>query len=83
VYALPQHVLPLAGGRHTREAPGWVGALAALGTGVAQTCVYEFFHCIQHLGYQPRWGWVLPAGRLQTGSILDDGVALSLRAAAW
>jgi sterol desaturase/sphingolipid hydroxylase (fatty acid hydroxylase superfamily) len=37
---------------------GATGALAALATGVAQTCVYEFFHCIQHLGYVPRWGWV-------------------------
>ena len=37
---------------------GWTGALAALGTGVVQTCVYEYFHCIQHLGYQPKWGWV-------------------------
>src|SRR5262249_27088359 len=26
---------------------GWTGALAALATGVTQTCVYEFFHCIQ------------------------------------
>ncbi len=37
---------------------GWVGALAALGTGVVQTCIYEFFHCIQHLGYAPKWAWV-------------------------
>ena len=37
---------------------GWVGALAALATGVVQTCIYEYFHCIQHLGYQPKWAWV-------------------------
>lgn len=37
---------------------GWVGALAALCTGVVQTCTYEFFHCIQHLGYAPKWSWV-------------------------
>ena len=37
---------------------GWTGALAALTTGVVQTCVYEYFHCIQHLGYQPKWEWV-------------------------
>ena len=37
---------------------GWTGALAALFTGVVQTCVYEFFHCIQHLGYAPKWSWV-------------------------
>ena len=22
------------------------------------TCIYEFFHCIQHLAYKPRWKWV-------------------------
>lgn len=37
---------------------GWYGALAALATGVVQTCVYEYFHCIQHLGYAPKWEWV-------------------------
>ena len=26
---------------------GWTGALASLATGVIQTCVYEYFHCIQ------------------------------------
>jgi sterol desaturase/sphingolipid hydroxylase (fatty acid hydroxylase superfamily) len=36
----------------------WPGALAALCGGVIQTCVYEYFHCIQHLGYQPPWAWV-------------------------
>jgi sterol desaturase/sphingolipid hydroxylase (fatty acid hydroxylase superfamily) len=34
------------------------GALAALCTGVVTTCIYEFFHCIEHLGYAPAWGWV-------------------------
>ena len=37
---------------------GWTGALAALATGVVQTCVYEYVHCIQHLGYLPKWAWV-------------------------
>ncbi|HCX14318.1 MAG TPA: fatty acid hydroxylase [Rhodospirillaceae bacterium] len=37
---------------------GWVGGVAALGVGVIQTCLYEYFHCIQHLGYAPKWGWV-------------------------
>ncbi|AQS89022.1 fatty acid hydroxylase [Neoasaia chiangmaiensis NBRC 101099] len=37
---------------------GGPGAFAALATGFATTCVYEFFHCIQHLAYKPRWGWV-------------------------
>lgn len=37
---------------------GWPGAAAALCTGVLQTCFYEYMHCIQHLGYVPKWGWV-------------------------
>ncbi len=37
---------------------GWPGASAALCTGVLQTCFYEFIHCIQHLGYAPKWDWV-------------------------
>ncbi len=37
---------------------GVYGAVAALCTGVVTTCFYEFFHCIEHLGYAPSWGWV-------------------------
>ncbi|MFM2041492.1 MAG: hypothetical protein RLY86_68 [Pseudomonadota bacterium] len=37
---------------------GQAGAAAALATGLLSTCVYEFFHCIQHLNYKPRWAWV-------------------------
>ncbi|WP_241767650.1 sterol desaturase family protein [Tanticharoenia sakaeratensis] len=37
---------------------GAAGAWAGLAAGFATTCVYEFFHCIQHLAYKPRWGWV-------------------------
>lgn len=37
---------------------GFYGALAALCAGVLTTCVYEFFHCIEHLGYAPSWAWV-------------------------
>ncbi len=37
---------------------GAYGAVAALGAGVLTTCFYEFFHCIEHLGYAPSWGWV-------------------------
>ncbi|CAI9122203.1 sterol desaturase family protein [Brytella acorum] len=37
---------------------GWGGAFAAATTGLVTTCVYEFFHCIQHLAYKPRWKWV-------------------------
>jgi len=33
-------------------------AFAALSTGLVMTCIYEFFHCIQHLAYKPRWAWV-------------------------
>ncbi len=35
------------------------GALAAFATGLIQTCVYEFFHCIQHLAYKPKRKWVM------------------------
>lgn len=34
------------------------GAAAALAAGLITTCVYEFFHCIQHLGYKPKTKWV-------------------------
>ena len=37
---------------------GVTGAVAALCTGVITTCVYEYFHCIEHLGYLPKWAWV-------------------------
>lgn len=42
---------------------GWLiggpaGSAAALSSGLVCTCVYEFFHCIQHLNYKPRWAWV-------------------------
>jgi len=42
---------------------GWLiggpaGAAAALSAGLLWTCTYEFFHCIQHLNYKPRWAWV-------------------------
>lgn len=34
------------------------GAAAAFATGMIQTCVNEFFHCIQHLAYQPKNKWL-------------------------
>ncbi|GAB6854813.1 hypothetical protein JCM15831A_18370 [Asaia astilbis] len=42
---------------------GWAiggasAAFTALSTGLVMTCIYEFFHCIQHLAYKPRWAWV-------------------------
>ena len=33
---------------------GLAGGVAAFGTGLLTTCVYEFCHCIQHLNYKPR-----------------------------
>ena len=33
---------------------GLPGGIAAFGTGLLTTCVYEFCHCIQHLNYKPR-----------------------------
>ncbi|MDE7547450.1 sterol desaturase family protein [Acetobacter fabarum] len=37
---------------------GVATAAAALSTGIAITCIYEFFHCIQHLNYKPRSAWI-------------------------
>ncbi len=38
---------------------GGTGAAAiAFGTGMVTTCVNEFFHCIQHLSYKPRYAWI-------------------------
>jgi sterol desaturase/sphingolipid hydroxylase (fatty acid hydroxylase superfamily) len=37
---------------------GWPGAVTALCAGVVETAIYEFFHCIEHLGYLPKWQWV-------------------------
>lgn len=34
------------------------GAAAAFATGMIQTCVNEFFHCIQHLSYRPKNKWL-------------------------
>lgn len=33
---------------------GWTGATAAFSMALLTTCVYEFFHCIQHLNYKPK-----------------------------
>ncbi|QDH14237.1 sterol desaturase family protein [Formicincola oecophyllae] len=38
---------------------GWSGAFSALGTAVSMACIYEFFHCLQHLNYKPKWDWVV------------------------
>ncbi|RVT95070.1 sterol desaturase family protein [Sphingomonas crocodyli] len=34
-------------------------ALAAFATGLITTCVYEFFHCIQHLAYKPKMKFIV------------------------
>lgn len=33
---------------------GPAGGALSLATGLIMTCCYEFFHCIQHLGYSPK-----------------------------
>lgn len=33
---------------------GWTGATSAFSMALITTCVYEFFHCIQHLNYKPK-----------------------------
>ena len=37
---------------------GLPGAATALCTGILTTCFYEFIHCIEHLGYMPKWLWL-------------------------
>ncbi|TPW34727.1 sterol desaturase family protein [Oecophyllibacter saccharovorans] len=38
---------------------GWSGAFSALATALVMTCIYEFFHTLQHLAYKPKWNWVI------------------------
>lgn len=67
----PNHLEVLFGGLHTTlptillvTAPvGYLigefgGAAIATATGMIMTCVYEYFHCIQHLTYKPKNKWV-------------------------
>lgn len=37
---------------------GAAGLASAFAAGVATTLFYEFCHCIQHLRYVPKWGWL-------------------------
>jgi sterol desaturase/sphingolipid hydroxylase (fatty acid hydroxylase superfamily) len=37
---------------------GMGGAASAFAGGLFTTCFYEFFHCIQHLSYKPRFKWL-------------------------
>ena len=39
-------------------AGGAAGAAVAIATGVLTTCLYEWIHCIQHLGYKPKNRWL-------------------------
>jgi len=67
----PNHLEILFGALHTTLPTialvtipiGWAigglgAAAAALAAGLITTCVYEFFHCIQHLSYKPKTKWV-------------------------
>lgn len=67
----PNHLEVLFGALYTTvptlllvaAVPGWLigglgGAAAGFATGLLCTCVYEFFHCIQHLSYKPRVKWL-------------------------
>jgi sterol desaturase/sphingolipid hydroxylase (fatty acid hydroxylase superfamily) len=36
----------------------WSGAATATASGMLTTCAYEFFHCIQHLNFQPKNPWL-------------------------
>jgi sterol desaturase/sphingolipid hydroxylase (fatty acid hydroxylase superfamily) len=67
----PNHLEVLFGALYTTvptllvvaAVPGWLiggtgGAAAGFATGLLCTCVYEFFHCIQHLAYKPRVKWL-------------------------
>lgn len=35
------------------------GGAVAFAAGLITTCVYEFFHCIQHLSYKPKAKWLV------------------------
>ncbi len=39
------------------------GAAAAFAFGLVMTCIYEFFHCIQHLGFKPKAPWLIEMKR--------------------
>ncbi|MBC7987833.1 MAG: sterol desaturase family protein [Sphingomonadaceae bacterium] len=67
----PNHLEVLFGALHTTLPTialallpiGWAiggfgGAMAAVGTGLLTTCLYEFVHCVQHLKYKPRQKWL-------------------------
>ena len=53
---------------------GWGGAAAAVGTGMAITCIYEFCHCIQHLNVKPRSRLLLRMKQLHMAHHFHDEV---------
>lgn len=47
---------------------GWLiggagGGAIAFAAGLIVTCIYEFFHCIQHLSYKPKAKWLVEMKR--------------------
>ncbi len=62
LFGAPSNTLPTIGiisGGVGYLISGWPGAAAALATGLATTCAYEFIHCIQHLNYKPKSRFIL------------------------
>lgn len=51
---------------------GFGGASIAFATGLLTTCVYEFFHCIQHLAYKPKNKWVAKIKKLHLAHHFHD-----------
>lgn len=51
---------------------GFGGASIAFATGLLTTCVYEFFHCIQHLAYKPKNKWVARIKKLHLAHHFHD-----------
>ena len=43
---------------------GWSGVAAGVASAIGVTCYYEFCHCIQHLGYTPKSGFLKRIKRL-------------------
>ncbi|MDI2091008.1 sterol desaturase family protein [Commensalibacter oyaizuii] len=62
LFGSPLNTLPtifIVGGGLGYLVGGFSGAFASIGTALYMTCFYEFFHCIQHLGYKPKSKYVL------------------------
>ncbi|HTK35813.1 MAG TPA: sterol desaturase family protein [Caulobacteraceae bacterium] len=53
-------------------AGGWSGAATATASGLLTTCAYEFFHCIQHLNYQPKNPWLKRIKKLHMAHHFHD-----------